>query len=113
MQQQAEHYDNAEHEHVLGSPFHLFGLVGNSIAVVTARLTVLQRKDDGIDEVQGNQHSQTAGGGHSIPVGTEHFAHHVVTFFGEESHQVHATMKREEQNERNAGYRHDYLPSDG
>ena len=73
----------------------------------------MKGQDDGIDEVQGNEYGQTRRSGHGIPVGSKHFAHHVVAFFREKGHQVHATMKREEQNERNAGYRHDYLPSDG
>ena len=80
VEEQTEHYDNTEHEHVLRSPFHLSRTVGHCIAAGTTRLAVLHRENKSINEVKGYQRSQAEGCCHSIPVSTQHLADGVVRF---------------------------------
>ena len=112
VKKQTYDHDYAQHEHVLRGPFHFSGTVGHGVAVTAARFPVLERQDDGVDEMDGHQGCQHERSGHSIPVGAEHFAHCVIGFFREERYDVHARMERQEQDKRDACNRHDYLSSD-
>ena len=113
VQQHAEDDDDAEHEHVLAGPFHLGRTVGHSIGAGSASLLVLKRQHYGIDEMEHHKGGEAKGGGNGIPVGTKHFANHVIAFGRKKGYNVHATMKGQEQDEGDAGNRHDHLASDG
>ena len=79
VQQQTEDNDQAEHEHVLACPLHLLGAVGDSITVVATCTPVLHRKDEGIDEVDGDKGCESHGSRYGIPVGTQELANSVVS----------------------------------
>ena len=113
MEQEAEHHDDAEHEHVLRCPFHLARAVGHGVRACAACLLVLQGEDDGIDEVEYNERGETDCSGHGVPVGAEHFAHKVVAFFREEGNQVHAAMEREEEDKCDTRNGHNHFSSNG
>ncbi len=66
--QEAQHYDT-QHEHVLRSPLHALGTLGDSISVVATGLAVLQGEDKSVDDVNGKTCRQHNGAYQSIPVG--------------------------------------------
>lgn len=113
VEQHTEDDDDAEHEHVLACPFYACRLVGNSVLVLTTSLLILKGQDERVNEVESNECCEADGSNDCIPVGTEHFADPVVALRREESNHVHASMERKEQDEGDAGNRHDHLASDG
>lgn len=112
VEQHAEHYDDAEHEHVLACPLDSSWLVGDFVLVVASCLSVLGSKDEGIDDVNCHEGSEAACCDDGIPVGAEQFADLVVGFLAEEGYNVHAPMEGQEEDKRQSRYRHDDFPSD-
>ena len=98
VEQHAEHYDDAEHEHVLACPLDSSWLVGDFVLVVASCLSVLGSKDEGIDDVNCHEGSEAACCDDGIPVGAEQFANLVVGFLAEEGYNVHAPMEGQEHN---------------
>ena len=112
VQAESEGDNDAQDEHVLRSPFHFFGTIHHGIAIVTACATVLEGEDEGIDEVQQHQSAESGRSRHRVPVGAQHLTNPVVAAFRKEGHDIHATVEREEENERQSGDRHDHFSSD-
>ena len=112
--------DDAEGEHVLGSP--VYGLLaGNGIAVFATSLPVLKRQHERIAEVDNYKDGQSGSAEEGIPVGAEKFTHLVVIMsvcrgsyhYVVDIDKVHQHMEGEEEHKAAAGYAHHNLTADG
>ena len=113
VEEHTEDHDDTEHEHVLAGPLYLLRTVGHSVLAGTTGLLILKGEDESVNEVKDYECCKTSGSNDCVPVGTEHFADPVVTLGRDESNHVHACMERKEQDEGDAGNRHNHLASDG
>ena len=113
VEAEAEDDNDAEGEHVLASPLNVGGFVHNGIAVVATSLAVLNREDEGIDDVEDKTQSQNGGASQGVPVGAEEGAHSVVASARECSHKVHAHVEKKEEHEEDTRHAHDQLLTNG
>ena len=104
--------DDTKSHHVLRSPFDALWLIDDSIAVITARLTILKRQDEGVDDVDEEETCQPDRSDQGIPVSSEELTHGVVGFFREECHEVHRHVEGQEQDKREARDTHHQLTPD-
>ena len=112
VKDKTETHDDAKHQHILACPFHSLRLVSDSVLVVTTGLPVLEGEDEGVNNVNAHQGRQGAGSRDGIPVGAEQFTNLVVRLCTKKCHYVHASMKRQEENQCQTRHRHDHFPSD-
>ena len=80
VEQESEHYDHAQYEHVFRGPLYARLVYGHGITLIAASAVVVDGEDQRIDEVQDHQSGQHDRTGQCIPVSAEEFTDHVVTF---------------------------------
>ena len=93
--EESNDYD-AEHEHVLRSPFNLRGLSDNVVGVVATSFAVLECQPDGVDNVDDEEGCKADGCNECIPVGAEECAHGIVGGGPEDGDTVHQHMEGNE-----------------
>ena len=75
--EKATNDDYTENKHVFGCP--VYGLLaGNSITIIATCFPVLEGQDEGIDEMDDNEQSQTGSTKERVPVGAQEFTDLVV-----------------------------------
>ena len=77
VNQDAADYDDTQYKHVLGCP--VYGLLArNSVTIIATCFPVLEGQDEGINEMDDNEQSQTSSTEERVPVGAQEFTDLVV-----------------------------------
>ena len=101
--------DDTQDEHILRSPFHVFGFFGYFVAVFSPGATVDVGQPEGEENVQHRTGGDDSGSCQCIPVGSQEFTYHVVSFFREDGYEVHRHVKCQEQDKKKTGEAHHHL----
>ena len=89
MEAKTKNYNDTEDKHVLRSPRNSLWSLGNSIALITASLSVLHCENESIDEVKHYKNCKTCCSNQCIPISSQELTDSVVTFGADYSNQVH------------------------
>ena len=103
---QAAQDDEAQHEHVFRSPFHTRLHDRYGVTLRAACAVVVQREDDGVDEVHHDTQRQNGRSDECVPVGAQQLADRVVGFGREDRRDVHRHVEEDEEHEEHARHAH-------
>jgi len=106
VERQTAQNDEAQYEHVFRCPRHARFDYRYGVALIAARLEVLQGEDDRVDEVHDDAGRQHCGAGQSVPVGSEQRADHVVSLRRDDRHNVHGHVEENKEHEETPRYAH-------
>ena len=106
VEQQAQQDDDAQHEHVLRSPRHARLLHRDGVTLRAACAVVVQREDDGVDEVHHDTQRQNGRSDECVPVGAQQLADRVVGFGREDRRDVHRHVEEDEEHEEASRHAH-------
>ena len=76
------------------------------VTLRAARLVVVQREDDGVEEVDEDAQRQNGRSGQRVPVCAQQFANHVVRFGRDDRRDVHRHVEEDEEHEEHARHAH-------
>ena len=106
VERQTAQNDEAQYEHVFRCARHARFDYRYGVALIAARLEVLQGEDDRVDEVHDDAGRQHCGAGQSVPVGSEQRADHVVSLRRDDRHNVHGHVEENKEHEDTPRYAH-------
>ena len=106
VQPHAEQNDDTQYEHVLRGPGHARLLYGDGVALRAACAVVVQREDDGVDEVDQHAEGQDNRTGQCVPVGAQKFTDRVVRLGRDDRSQVHGHVEEDKEHEEAARHAH-------
>ena len=106
VDQESAQDDEAQYEHVFRSPCHARLLHRHGVTLRTACLVVVQREDDGVEEVDEDAQRQNGRSCQRVPVCAQQFANHVVRFGRDDRRDVHRHVEEDEEHEEHARHAH-------
>jgi hypothetical protein len=117
--EKAANDDYTENKHVFGCP--VYGLLaGNSITIIATCFPVLEGQDEGINEMDDNEQSQTGSTEERVPVGAKEFTDLVIVMSAGRCayhdiihvNKVHQHVEGEEEHEACTSDAHYHLTTD-